>query len=108
MLMKNGRISRKNAYQAMEKASEVVTKQTQLDEMIERVSKEFKLERIPHVERNVLRLALFELISGLNPPKVSIAEGVRLGRKYATAEAAHFINAILDAIYKEMDGAPKE
>ena len=49
----------------------------------------------------MLRLAVYEMLylSSL-PPKVSIAEAIRLTRKYSTAESSSFINAVLDAIYQ--------
>ncbi|NGX46003.1 MAG: hypothetical protein K940chlam2_01184 [Chlamydiae bacterium] len=108
MLMKNSQISRKNAFEALAQAKEIYLKRDQFDTMVAGVSKEFSLERIARAERNVLRLALFEMTSGLVPHKVAISEGVRLGRKYATKEASQFVNAILDALYKEMDGAREE
>lgn len=108
MLMKNSQISRKNAFEALAQAKEIYLKRDDFDTMIAGVSKEFSLERIARAERNVLRLALYEMTSGLVPHKVAISEGVRLGRKYATKEASRFVNAILDALYKEMDGAREE
>src|SRR5690606_29501809 len=62
-------------------------------------------ERIPRVERNILRLAVFELLHDPSvPPTVAIAEAIRLTRKFATPEAATFINAVLDAIFKMQRG----
>jgi N utilization substance protein B len=108
MLMKNSQVSRKNAFEALAKAKEVHHQKEDFDKLIASVSKEFPLERIARAERNVLRLALYEMKSGLVPHKVAISEGVRLGRKYATKEASKFVNAILDTLYKEMDGAGEE
>ena len=72
----------------------------EIDPMIQKVSNEYVLERIALVERNIIRLAIHEmLISKDVPPKVVIAEAIRLARKFATPEAANYVNAILDALY---------
>jgi transcription antitermination protein NusB len=53
----------------------------------------------------VLRLALYEMLHDDQiPPKVAIAEAIRLSRKFSTPESSSFINAILDAIYKSSQG----
>ncbi len=70
-----------------------------LDAKIAAASQEYALDRISKVERNVLRLGVFELQSEL-PPKVALSEAIRLCRKFGSPEGADFVNAVLDQIYK--------
>lgn len=78
-----------------------------IDEACERIDllvkthcKSYDFERIPKVERNILRLAIFEMgIARSISHQIAIAEAIRLTRKFATPEAANFINAVLDAVY---------
>lgn len=77
----------------------------EIDALIAKTSKSYEFERIQSVERNILRLGAFELLyDSTIPPKVAIAEALRLARKFSTKESASFINAILDAIYKSSIG----
>jgi len=54
------------------------------------------------VERNILRLALAELDEGLTPPKVVIAEAVKLAHWFAGSKAPAFVNGVLDAVAREL------
>ena len=61
------------------------------------------------LERNVLRLALYELRSGLTPPEVAIDEAVRLAKRYATDEAGALVNGILGGVAREAaEGSGRE
>ncbi|MBW1799280.1 MAG: transcription antitermination factor NusB [Deltaproteobacteria bacterium] len=75
-------------------------KKRELDRLIRESSKHWRLERMSYVDRNILRLAVFEILHMEDiPPKVSIDEAVELGKKYGTEESGAFINGILDFIY---------
>jgi transcription antitermination protein NusB len=77
----------------------------EIDLMISNTSHSYAFERIQSVERNVLRLGVFELFFDPSiPPKVAIAEAMRLARKFGTKESAVFVNAILDTLYKQSIG----
>jgi N utilization substance protein B len=78
-----------------------------LDNEIAQNAKDYEFERISRVEKSILRLGLYELLYTDLPPKVSIAEAVRLTKKYATQEGANFVNALLDQLYKEKESAQK-
>ncbi len=82
----------------------------EIDRQIAEVSEAYAFERIPRIERNILRLGVFELFYDEKiPPKVAMAEAIRLSRKFATPEGATFVNAILDALYRRfsvVDPAP--
>jgi len=71
----------------------------QIDTLIERFSKNWKLNRMSGVDRNVMRIAVYEILYCEEiPPKVSINEAVDIGKKYGTSESGAFINGILDSI----------
>lgn len=79
----------------------VMEGQDDLDVVLGKHSTNWPLERLAPVERSILRLALFEIDSGLTPPEVAIDEAVRLTRRYATDEAGALVNGILGAIARE-------
>ena len=71
-----------------------------LDRIIGKSSLNWRLERMSHVDRNILRIGAYEIIyMGDIPPKVSIDEAVEMGKKYGTEESGAFVNGILDNIY---------
>ncbi len=72
----------------------------QIDAIIERFSSHWKIARMGGVDRNVIRVAVYELLCCSDiPPKVSINEAIDIGKKYGTEESGAFINGILDAIH---------
>ena len=75
----------------------------ELDSLIGKASKNWRLERIARVDRSILRLAVYELLYRDDiPPRVSINEAVDLGKKFGTEESGAFINGILDKIYTNL------
>ena len=76
----------------------VLAERDDLDAVLERHSREWPLSRLAPLERNVLRLALYELRSGVTPPAVAIDEAVRLAKRYATDEAGALVNGILGGV----------
>ena len=76
----------------------------EIDAVIVTHSQAYDLERIPRVERNIVRLGIYELLFSPDVPrKVVIAEAMRLARKFATKEAASFVNALMDSVYKSIE-----
>ncbi len=72
---------------------------TEIDEIIREVAQNWDLERMAVIDRNVLRLATYELLWCASiPPKVSINEAIELGKRYSTQNSGGFINGILDRI----------
>ena len=94
-------ITKKKIREANEKKGLIQKKIKEIDLLIEQSSIEYSLDRIPRIERNILRVGVFELLFCEIPPKVAISEAIRLSRKFATPEAAGFVNAIMDKIYQE-------
>jgi N utilization substance protein B len=71
------------------------------DEMISAASNHWEVSRMAVVDRNILRLALYEIIEQPDvPARVVIDEAVEIGREFGEAETPHFINGVIDAIYK--------
>jgi len=84
----------------------VVENQPQIDLLLGQYAPHWQIERMPFIERNILRLATYEMlyISDV-PPKVSINEAIELAKIYGSKTSSTFVNAILDAIYhKEIKG----
>lgn len=105
LLMKELSVSRKSVLEAQETADKILQKRDEIDAAIGRVSVSYAFSRIQSVERNILRLGVYELLTDdAIPPKVAIAEAMRLCRKFTSSEAASFVNAILDALYKQSLG----
>ena len=68
----------------------------ELDDQIERLAQGWPLDRQPAVDRNILRIALYEIkFADSVPPVVSIDEAVELAKKYSTAESGKFVNGVL-------------
>jgi N utilization substance protein B len=100
-LMQHHQVTKKSLYAAQGIVRELKKHRDEIDQLVVAHSKEYAFDRIPRVEKNLLRLGIFEMTYLKEvPPKVAISEAIRLARKFATAESAQFINAILDAIYK--------
>ncbi len=78
-------VTKKTAWQAYERVKGVINKLKEIDEHISRDSTEYDFKRISRVEKSILRLGVYELLYDEKiPPKVAIAEAVRLGRKFGT------------------------
>jgi N utilization substance protein B len=73
--------------------------QGEIDPLIERFSDNWKINRMSGVDRNVMRVAVYELLYCDDiPPTVSINEAVDIGKRFGTEESGAFINGIIDSI----------
>jgi N utilization substance protein B len=80
---------------------------SELDQLIEKYSENWRLDRINIIDRNILRMALFELLYCEEiPPKVTINEAIDLGKRYGSEDSGSFINGILDRIQNEVVRKP--
>jgi N utilization substance protein B len=89
----------------------VVKKRLILDEIIQKAAPEWPLEKISAVDRNILRLGLFELLFGNHeqvPPKVALNEAIELGKAFGGEKSGGFINGVLGTIYKEIGEPGKD
>jgi len=76
----------------------VAVDRRQVDDLIESVSTNWRLDRMAKVDRNVLRMATWELLQGDAPVKVVINEAIELGKKYGSEQSGAFVNGVLDKI----------
>jgi N utilization substance protein B len=82
-----------------------VERQTEIDAMIKKHLEHWRLERMATVDRNILRLATYELMQTVTPPAVVIDEALELARRFSNDEAVQFVNGVLDAAHKEIAAA---
>ncbi len=78
----------------------------QLDELIKTYANEWPLDQIAIVDRNILRIGLYELIYANRdevPPKVAINEAIEIAKNYSGQNSPRFINGVLGTIYKELE-----
>ena len=75
-----------------------------IDDKIRTRAEHWRIERMAIVDRNVLRLAVFEFLFGDTPNTVAINEALGTARRFSSFEATQFINGILDAIRQDLDG----
>jgi transcription antitermination factor NusB len=81
----------------------VCEKREVLDKLIRRSSKNWRLERMPYIDKCILRLAVYEILFMKDiPPKVSIDEAVEMGKKFGSEDSGSFINGVLDDIYSKL------
>lgn len=69
-----------------------------IDQRLIEAARNWSLERMNTVERNVLRVAVLEITEGLVPPGVAINEAIEIGKEYGSRESAAFINGVADAV----------
>jgi transcription antitermination protein NusB len=80
----------------------VVSRLPDIDRRIAEHSEHWRLERMPAVDRNILRLAVCELLREDTPPAVAIDEALELARRFSSEESVAFINGVLDAVRREL------
>ena len=73
-----------------------------IDHRIAEKSAHWKLERMPIVDRNILRLGIYEMSRKQTPPAVVIDEALELARQFSGEDSVPFINGVLDAVHKEI------
>lgn len=80
----------------------VIEEQPVVDDLISRHAAHWRMERMPAVDRNILRIAVYEMLRTDTPPAVVIDEALELARRFSGEESVHFINGVLDAVRKEL------
>jgi N utilization substance protein B len=76
-----------------------------IDDLITRHAANWRLERMPAVDRNVLRIAVYEMLRTDTPAAIVIDEALELARRFAGEESVHFVNGVLDAVRKDLPAA---
>jgi N utilization substance protein B len=72
------------------------------DAILTRHSKRWGLERLAMVDRNILRLSVYEMLTDTAPCKVIISEALKLAQEFSTSESPRFVNGVLDAVRREI------
>ena len=83
----------------------VISKQKDLDDIITKAAPEWPIEKISVMDRNILRLGLYELLFSDRaevPPRVAINEAIELAKTYGGENSGKFINGVLGTVYKEI------
>ena len=79
------------------------SRQAEIDGIIEAHSQNWRLERMPVVDRNLLRAAIAEMLGYPSTPSpIIINESLEVARRYAAPESIHFLNGVLDAVAREL------
>lgn len=89
----------------------VIQKKTELDTIISKAAPEWPIEKISIVDRNILRIGLYELLFAPRtevPAKVAINEAIELAKTYGGDTSGRFVNGVLGAVYKELGEPGKE
>ena len=89
----------------------VLQKQTELDQVIEKAAPDWPIDRISPVDRNILRLGLYELLFADRnevPAKVAINEAIELAKQFGGENSSRFVNGVLGAVYKEIGEPGKD
>jgi N utilization substance protein B len=83
----------------------VVARRDELDEVIEGAASHWRIDRMAAVDRNVLRLATYEMLHGADTPKaVVIDEAIEVAKKFGGEESGAFINGVLDSVARRILG----
>ena len=81
----------------------LVSKMKEIDEIIQKYSDHWDLDRMTVIDRNILRIGACELLFNFStPPKVVINEAIDIAKKYGNEDSPEFINGILDKVYNEI------
>lgn len=94
---------------AVELVNGVIGNMAALDEIIVKTAPEWPIAQITVIDRNVLRLGIYELqFSKKIPPKVAINEAVEMGKRFGGESSGKFVNGVLGTLYKDMNLEDKE
>lgn len=100
-------VNEKSAGYGLELVQGVRGKLAEIDGLIASYAVHWRLERMSHVDRNIIRLAVYELCFREDvPPPVVINEAIEVARLFGTKESPSFVNGVLDAIKKKMPSIP--
>ncbi len=89
---------------AREVLAAAVAERDECDKLLTQHASRWELHRLAMVDRNILRLAIYELRARAAPAGVIITEAIKLAQEFSTAESPRFINGVLDAVAKKIAG----
>lgn len=96
LLMEECKVNEEFVALAEARANKIIQAQKECDQLLEKVSVSYRVERIHSVERNILRLSIYELIIEKEiSPAIILSEAKRLAKKFSTEEASFFVQTLL-------------
>ena len=105
---KNRRIDRETRDYSTWLTKGITSHQDEIDSLIQSTSEHWRLPRMAVIDRNVLRMAVYELLFEKDiAPAIVINEAIEIARRYSGDESAVFVNGILDAVRKNLDKTKK-
>ena len=93
---------------ALQLAKEIWEDHLTADAQIEALTPEWPIHRQPLIDRNILRLARYEIVTGMTPPIAAIDEAIELARIFSTEKSSSFVNGVLDCIYHQQKSSDQE
>ncbi|MFH1061727.1 MAG: transcription antitermination factor NusB [Candidatus Omnitrophota bacterium] len=85
-----------------------LVKMSKIDQLISKYADNWRIERMAVIDRNIIRMAIYELLYAADiPPKVAINEAVELAKKFGDDESGSFVNGVLDKINKIERDSPE-
>lgn len=87
---------------AAQLVSGVWERRAEIDEVIGRIAVGWRVERMPAVDRNILRVGVYELLNTDTPIGVIVSEAVELAKRYSTAKSGSFVNGVLGRLADEI------
>jgi len=88
----------------------IVAKRSEIDAVLEKSAPQWPLPKIALIDRNILRIGLYELLFGASnavPPKVALNEAIELAKTFGGVYSSRFVNGVLGSVYKEL-GSPRK
>lgn len=108
-LLPETELSPEDAAFARDLVAGTLAHQAEVDAHIQRHARDWRLERLATVDRNILRLSIYQILHRPDiPVSVAINEAVELAKAYGEAESARFVNGILGQIARERQGEPAQ
>jgi N utilization substance protein B len=92
---------------ALQLANKIWEDRIAADTQIEALTPEWPIHRQPLIDRNILRLARYEIVTGMTPPIVAIDEAIELARTFSTEKSPTFVNGVLDTLFHQMNTTEK-
>lgn len=89
-----------------ETVQKIVKRLVEIDEMIKASAPTWPIEKLNKIDLAILRLAVFELLEGENPPKVVIDEAIEVAKEFGSESSSSFVNGVLGTIYKSIQANP--
>ncbi len=98
LMMESLEVSKKNILGMIEKLDNIIEHVEEIDKKLTRASLDYSLERISLTDKNILRIAIFEMMIEKELPNIVIDEAIRLSKKFSSPEAVSYVHAIIDEV----------